>query len=66
MNEIVSISHFINSLLCREIQKDSSDTNILLLVRLIKNVEETFESIKHLNCIVLKDIENNDPETLTF
>ena len=44
-----------------EIFKNSSDTNIQLLVRLIENVEATFESIKNLNSIVLDDNENIDP-----
>ena len=50
-----------------EIFKNSSDTNIQLLVRLIENVEATFESIKNLNSIVLDDNENIDPnEELLF
>ena len=38
-----------------ELFKNSCDTNIQLLVKLIENVDQTFESIKNLNCIVLED-----------
>lgn len=35
--------------------KNSGDTNIQLLVKLMENVDATFESIKNLNSIVLED-----------
>jgi len=38
--------------------KNSSDTNIQLLVKLIENVDATFESIK--NSIVLEDEKNDN------
>ena len=43
-----------------ELFKNSSDTNIQLLVKLSENVDQTFESIKNLNCIVLEDEKNVD------
>ena len=37
-----------------ELFKNSSDTNIQLLVKLIENVDATFESIKNINSIELE------------
>ena len=42
-----------------ELFKNSSDTNIQLLVKLMEHVDETFESIKNLNSIEI-DIEAQD------
>ncbi len=42
-----------------EFFKNSCDTNIQLLVKLLENVDAIFESIKNLNSIVLED-EKND------
>ncbi len=38
-----------------EIFKNSDDTNIQLLVKLIETVDETFESIKNINCITFDE-----------
>lgn len=35
--------------------KNSDDTNIQLLVKLIENVDETFESIKNINSITFDE-----------
>lgn len=40
-----------------ELFKNSDDTNVQLLVKLIENVEETFETIKNINSISLDDEE---------
>jgi hypothetical protein len=45
-----------------ELFRNSSDTNIQLLVRLSEYVEAAFQSIKNLNCIVLEDSEFIDPD----
>jgi len=38
-----------------ELFKNSGDTNIQLLVKLMENVDETFESIKNINSIKLDE-----------
>jgi len=38
-----------------ELFKNSGDTNIQLLVKLIENVDETFETIKNINSIQLDE-----------
>ena len=49
-----------------ELFKNSCDANIQLLVTLIEKVDETFESIKNLNCIVFEEDvnQNYDFDTL--
>lgn len=43
-----------------DVFKNCDDTNIQLLVKLIENVEETFQSIKNINSINLNDEESNN------
>ena len=38
-----------------ELFKNSDDTNIQLLVKIMENVDETFESIKNINSIQLDE-----------
>lgn len=38
-----------------ELFKNSDDTNIQLLVKLIETIDETFETIKNINCIKLDE-----------
>lgn len=38
-----------------ELFKNSGDTNIQLLIKLMENVDATFESIKNINCIKLEE-----------
>lgn len=41
-----------------ELFKNSEDTNIQLLVKLMETVDETFESIKNINSINLEEEQN--------
>lgn len=38
-----------------ELFKNSDDTNIQMFVKLIENVDETFESIKNINSIIFDE-----------
>ena len=38
-----------------ELFKNSDDTNIQLLVKLIENVEETYQSIQNINAITMEE-----------
>lgn len=42
-----------------ELFKNSDDTNIQLLVKLMERVDETFESIKNINRIVMEEDEDH-------
>lgn len=41
-----------------ELFRNSDDTNIQMLVKLIEKVDETFESIKNINAIELEDTQD--------
>lgn len=41
-----------------EVFKNSDDTNVQLLVKLMETVDETFESIKNINSINLEEEQN--------